>query len=54
MSLCAPPNGSPITSSMTFNLTKSLDVNFRLLAAISSNPSFCHNIEAQPSGEITQ
>ena len=53
-SLCAPPNGSEIISSITPSFNKSLAVNFIASAACSDLLGSRQSIEAQPSGDITE
>ena len=46
--------GSGIISSIIFNSRRSFDVNFIAVAASSVFFGSLHNIEAQPSGDITE
>ena len=52
--LCAPPVGSFIISSIIFIFKSSFAVNFIALAASKDLLGSLHNIEAQPSGEMTE
>ena len=54
LSLCAPPNGSNITSSIIFNSKRSFAESFIAVAASRVFVGSLHNIVAQPSGEITE
>ena len=51
---CAPPIGSFITSSIIFIFKSSFEVNFIALAASNDLLGSLHNMEAQPSGDITE
>ena len=53
-SLCAPPTGSEIISSITPSFNKSLAVNFIASAACKDLLGSLQRIEAHPSGEITE
>ena len=43
-----------ISGKIILKFLQSLDVSFRVFAASLENSVFRHNIEAQPSGEITE
>ena len=54
LSLCAPPIGSSIISSITFNFSKSLAESFIAFAASSIFFGSLQRIVAHPSGDITE
>ena len=54
LSLCAPPIGSNIISSIIFNSKRSFAESFIALAASSVFFGSLQSIVAQPSGEITE
>ena len=53
-SLCAPPKGSGIISSIIFNFNKSLAVSFIASAACKDLLGSLQRIDAHPSGDITE
>ena len=54
LSLWDPPLGSKIISSIIFSFNKSVEVSFIAVAASKVFFGSLHNIEAHPSGEITE
>ena len=53
-SLCAPPKGSGMISSIIFNFKRSFAVSYIASAACKDFVGSRQSIEAHPSGEITE